>query len=120
MIDNIKLEGFYSDNFRGVFAKGIASALNQLCEQGRLILFSADNEMLAYYPLKGTEFKAKELDGKWIVHGAPLDFCRFQKSGFPATIKVMAWGGETICTFPTNSDHFSEGMDFDSYITISF
>lgn len=113
-------DGFYSDMFKGVWAKGIASALNDLCEQGRLVLLSAEGEMLGYYPLKGNEFKAKELDGKWTVYGTPLDFCRFIKAGIPATTKVMSWGGEVICAFPTNRDYFSEGMDFDSYITISF
>lgn len=121
MIDNIKYDGFYSDMFKGVFAKGVASGMNQLCEQGRLVLFSVEGEMLAYYPLKGTEFKAKEIEGKWMVYGTPLDYCRFMRAGTPGTVKIMSWGGEVVCALPaTNSNYFDAGMDFDSYITISF
>jgi hypothetical protein len=111
---------FYSDMFKGVHAKGVASALNELCEQGRLALFSADGEMLGYYPLTGKEFKAKQINDQWVVTGVPLSYCRFLKAGVPAIIKGLSWGAEVVFTSPTNCTYFEAGMDFESFITISY
>jgi len=113
-------ECFYSETLKGVHAKTYASALNSLCEQGRLALFSTDGEMLAYYTLTGKEFNAKQINGVWTICGVPLGFCHFLKSGIPGAIKGMSWGAEVIFSSPATGRYFEAGMDFDSFITISY
>jgi len=111
---------YYSDTFKEAHAKSAASALNSLCEHGRLALFSVDGEMLAFYPLKGTEFRARQADGVWSVFGVPLDYVRFIKEGVPGAIKFLSWGGETVLSVRAEGQYFEAGMEFDSFLTISY
>lgn len=110
----------YSDMFKGVHAKAVASVLNELCAGGKLALFSVDGDMLAFYPLQGTEFRARQIGKGWSIYGTPLSYVRFQKEGISTRVDGLMADGALVFSVPTDGGLFREGNDFDSFITISY
>ena len=113
-------DGCYSDMFKGVHAKGVASVLNELCANGKLALFSTDGDMLGFYPLDGTEFKARQVGKGWTIYGTPLSYVRFLKEGVSARIDGLMADDTLVFSVPSDGALFREGNDFESFITISY
>ena len=116
----MRSDGCYSDMFKGAHAKGTASVLNELCAGGKLALFSIDGDMLGFYPLDGTEFKARQVGRGWTICGTPLSYVRFLKQGVSARIDGLMADGALVFSVPSDGGLFTEGSDFESFITISY